>query len=191
MKKAIWLEWRPKGVCMSKSVQSLESREMHFKLSLMHFISIIHPTSLKHGEFGRSSACSRHTKKKTLFANSETQMVFVNKNIFIIKAGYNTKFQASVIDYKRWNSTPECVWRVCESERELELGPVVLWECSPSWLAGFLILSEVIWWNRQKHNSNHVMKQSPGGVTTASAQWTVCSAFTWELQLTHQLLIKE
>ncbi len=120
MKKAIWLEWRPKGDCMNKSVQSLESREMHFKLSLMHFISIIHPKSLKHGEFEKSSACSRQKKKKTLFANSETQMVFVAKNIFIIKAGYNKKIQDSVIDYKRWNSTPECIWRVCESERERE-----------------------------------------------------------------------
>ncbi len=59
-------------------------------------------------------------KKKTLFANSETQMVFVAKNIFIIKAGYNKKIQDSVIDYKWWNSTPECIWRVCESERERE-----------------------------------------------------------------------
>lgn len=117
----------------------------------------------------RSSAC--WDKKKWLFVHklTETQMAFVAKNIFIIKAGYNKEFPDSMIDYKQWNSTPECIWgervweRVRESESELEPGPVVLWECSPSWLAGFLILSEVIWWNRQKHNSNHVMRQSPVG----------------------------
>lgn len=80
---------------------SLEPREMHFKLSLMHFISIIHPTSLKHGEFEIISLFKKKKKKNTLFTNSETQMAFVAKNIFIIKACYNKKFPDSVIDYKR------------------------------------------------------------------------------------------
>lgn len=63
---------------------------MHFKLSLMHFISIIHPTSLKHGELEIISLFETK-KRKTLFTNSETQMAFVAKNIFIIKTGYDKK----------------------------------------------------------------------------------------------------
>lgn len=120
------------------------------------------------------------------------------KNIFIIKAGYNRKLPDSMIDYKQRNSTPECIWGVCVRGRKLDLGPVVLWECSPSWLAGFLILSEVIWWNRQKHRERESSitqtmwwGRALWGVTTASAQRTVCSAFTCELWLTRQFLMKD
>jgi len=50
----------------------------------------------------RSSAC--WDKKKWIFAHklTETQMAFVAKNIFIIKAGYNKEFTDSMIDYKQW-----------------------------------------------------------------------------------------
>jgi len=42
-------------------------------------------------------------QKKLIFAHklTETQMAFVAKNIFIIKAGYNKEFTDSMIDYKQ------------------------------------------------------------------------------------------
>lgn len=144
----------------------------------------------------RSSACwDKKTNEVFLFTNSQKHRWHVlPKNIFIIKAGYNKEFPDSMIDYKQWNSTPECIWGVYEREswswaqwcsgNAVRVDWLVSWYCLKSFgEIGRSIessITQTMWWGR-----------ALWGVTTASAQWTVCSDFTWELRLTHQLLIKD
>lgn len=121
----------------------------------------------------RSSAC--WDKKKWLFVHklTETQMAFVAKNIFIIKAGYNKEFPDSMIDYKQWNSTPECIWgeRVWERVRAswslaqwcsgnaVRVDWLVSWYCLKSFGEIGRSITQTMWWGR-----------ALWGVTTASAQ---------------------